>query len=221
MNTLNHVAIIADGNGRWAEQRGLLRREGHEAGMHKIEDLLHWCVELHIPVLSVYVFSLENWSRPKEEVDALIELANYYFSRWPEFVENNVRVVVSGTRERLDTQTIGRIEQVQAETSNCTGLTLNLCANYGGRKEIVDAFAKGAKTEDEVSAALYQNLPEPDVIIRTGGFQRLSGFLLWQAAYSELFFTHTLFPDLSFGEFQQIKRRFEQETRKFGGIVVC
>ena len=220
MNKLSHLAIIADGNGRWAERRGLSRSEGHEQGLHKIDDLLRWCVDLDIGVLSMYVFSWDNWKRPKDEVDALIGLANKYFDRYKEFAENNVRVVVSGTRERLEQDTIDRIETVQRETAHCDGLILNLCANYSGRREIVDAIAKGARTDEEISKALYQELPPPDLILRTGGHQRLSDFLMWQSAYTELVFSHTLFPDLSFAEIRQIKKGFECETRKFGGVVV-
>ena len=220
MNKINHLAIIADGNGRWAERRGLSRSEGHEQGLHKIDDLMHWCVNLDIWVLSVYVFSWDNWKRPKAEVDALIDLANKYFDRYKEFAENNVRVVVSGTRERLEQDTIDRIETVQRETAHCDGLILNLCANYSGRREIVDAVAKGARTDEEITKALYQELPPPDLILRTGGHQRLSDFLLWQSAYTELVFSHTLFPDLSLAEIRQIKKGFESETRKFGGVVV-
>jgi undecaprenyl diphosphate synthase len=220
MNKLNHLAIIADGNGRWAERRGLSRSEGHEQGLHKIDDLLRWCVDLDIGVLSMYVFSWDNWKRPKDEVDALVGLANKYFDRYKEFAENNVRVMVSGTRERLEQDTIDRIETVQRETAHCDGLILNLCANYSGRREIVDAIAKGARTDEEISKALYQELPPPDLILRTGGHQRLSDFLMWQSAYTELVFSHTLFPDLSLAEIRQIKKGFECETRKFGGVVV-
>lgn len=218
-NKLQHLAIIADGNGRWAESRGLPRSQGHENGLHKIDELLHWCVDLGIPVLSVYVFSTENWSRPKEEVDALGDLAEKYFSRHKEFKDNNVRVLISGCADNLKQSSLDKIAHLQEETKNCTGLTLNLCANYGGRREIVDAIAKGARTEEEITAALYHQLPPPDLILRTGGHQRLSNFLLWQSAYAELYFTHTLFPDLSFTELKFIKRSFESVTRKFGGVA--
>ena len=219
MNKLNHLAVIADGNGRWAERRGQSRSAGHEAGLYKIEDLLKWCVKLGIPFLSVYVFSLDNWKRPKEEVDALGVLANQYFDRYQEFKENNVKVLISGVEDHFEQTTLDKIERVQRETADCTGLTLNLCANYSGRREIVDAIAKGARTEEEITASLYQQLPPPDLIVRTGGHQRLSDFLLWQSAYAELAFTHTLFPDLSYGEVAHLKKRFEGEVRKFGGVV--
>jgi undecaprenyl diphosphate synthase len=220
MNRLTHLAVIADGNGRWAEKRGLSRSEGHEQGLHKIDDLLHWCVDLGIPVLSVYVFSMDNWKRPKEEVDSLLMLADKYFDRYREFSENNIKVIVSGTREKLGKDRVAKIERIQKETAHCDGLIMNLCANYSGQREIVDAIAKGARTEEEITAALYSQLPPPDLILRTGGHQRLSNFLLWQSAYSELYFTHTLFPDLSFGEMNHIKNSFEKTARKFGGVVV-
>lgn len=217
MNELKHVAIIADGNGRWATKRGKSRSEGHEQGLYKIEDLMHWCVEMNIPVLSVYVFSLENWKRPKEEVDNLGKLAEHYFDRYQEFADNNIKVVISGVEDNFEQSTLDKIKRIQNETKHCTGLVLNLCANYSGRREIVDAIANGARTEEEISSMLYNNLPEPDLIIRTGGYQRLSNFLLWQSAYSELYFTETLFPDLSLGEFKHAVKQYERTKRKFGG----
>ena len=219
MNKLTHVAVIADGNGRWAERRGLERSAGHEQGLNKVEDMMHWCVDMGIPVLSVYCFSWENWNRPKEEVDALFELANRYFERYREFAENNIRVVISGTDKRVPPESVEKMERIQRETAHCGGLTLNLCCNYSGRMEIVDAIAKGARTEEEITAALYQDLPEPDLIIRTGGFQRLSNFLLWQSAYSEFYFTETLFPGFSLGEFKHAVRQFERTERKHGGLT--
>ena len=218
MNELKHIAVIADGNGRWAAMRDKPRSEGHEKGLYKIEDMMHWCVELNIPVLSVYVFSLENWKRPKEEVDNLGKLAEHYFDRYQEFADNNIKVVISGVEDNFEQSTLDKIERIQSATKHCTGLTLNLCANYSGRREIIDAIAKGARTEEEISSMLYQNLPEPDLIIRTGGYQRLSNFLMWQSAYSELYFTETLFPDLSLGEFKHAIKQYERTTRKFGGV---
>lgn len=218
MNKLKHVAIIADGNGRWATKRGFPRSDGHEQGLYKIEEIARWCVQMEIPILSVYVFSLENWKRPKEEVDALGELAEHYFSRHEEFVENNVKVLISGVPDNLKQSALDKIVTVQEKTAQCDGLILNLCANYSGRREIIDAIAKGARTEEEISAMMYQNLPEPDLIIRTGGHQRLSNFLVWQSIYSELFFTDTLFPDFSMGEFKYAINYYYGVQRKFGGV---
>lgn len=218
MNTLNHLAIIADGNGRWAERRGLPRSDGHDAGLHKIEDLLYWCTDLHIPIFSVYCFSLDNWQRPQEEIDSLIALANQYFERYQEFVENNVKVLVTGVRDRLDEETVRRMERVQDATKECTGLILNLCVNYGGKREIIEAVKAGARTLDEIDLAVCNGLPHPDLIIRTGGYQRLSDFMLWEAAYAELYFTETYFPDFSIGELRHAVRWFETVRRKHGGL---
>ena len=218
MNRLNHVAVIADGNGRWAERRGLERSLGHEQGLNKVEDMMHWCVDMGIPALSVYCFSWENWNRPKEEVDALFSMANRYFERYREFVENNIRVLISGTDKRVPPESIEKMERIQRETAHCDGLTLNLCCNYSGRMEIVDAVAKGARTEEEITATLYQNLPEPDLIIRTGGFQRLSNFLLWQLAYSEFYFTPVAWPDFNKEELIKAIEKYNQRDRRYGGV---
>ena len=218
-NKLNHIAFIADGNGRWAEIQGLPRKNGHEHGLSKIEDVMRWCVDADIHYLSVYVFSLENWNRPKEETDALGDMAEKYFSRHQEFVDNNIQVLISGVEDNLKPSAIEKIHTIQEETKNCNGLVLNLCANYTGHREIVDAIAKGARTEEEITKALYHELPPPDIIVRTGGYQRLSGFMLWQSEYSELYFTHTLWPDLSLGEFRHIVKSYNNTTRKFGGLV--
>ena len=218
MNELNHVAVIADGNGRWAEQRGLERSLGHEQGLNKVEDMMHWCVDMGIPALSVYCFSWENWNRPKEEVDALFSMANRYFERDREFAANNIRVLISGTDKRVPPESIEKMERIQRETAHCDGLTLNLCCNYSGRMEIVDAIAKGARTEEEITAALYQDLPEPDLIIRTGGFQRLSNFLLWQLAYSEFYFTPVAWPDFNKEELIKAIEKYNQRDRRYGGV---
>lgn len=218
-NKLNHIAFICDGNGRWATQQGLPRSAGHEAGLHKIEDICYWCRDLNIHIATFYVFSLDNWKRPKEEVDILLHLANKYFDRYQEFVDENIRVLVSGCLDGASDETIKKLTTLQEKTQNCTGSIVHLCANYSGKREIVDAIAKGARTEEEITNHLYQNLPFPDVIVRTGGHHRLSDFLTWQSTYSELYFSDTLFPDFSFGELKYIYNLFGKETRKFGGLI--
>lgn len=218
-NKLNHIAFICDGNGRWAASRGRSRSEGHEAGIKRIEDICNWCEELDIRIATFYVFSLDNWKRPKAEVDALFTMANKYFERHEEFIERNVRVLISGVDDGLSEETKQKMKDIQEKTKHCTGWTLHLCANYSGRREIVDAIAKGARTEEEITKYLYQDLHAPDVIVRTGGHSRLSDFLTWQSTYSELYFTGTLFPDFSIAELKYIKRWFEGEPRKFGGLV--
>lgn len=218
-NRLNHIAIIADGNGRWATKKEMPRSAGHEAGLNRIEDLARECFAMGVSVLTVYMFSMENWKRPQEELDALGALGKQYLRRYEEFIENNVRVLVSGVEDGFSQEMIDSIKLVQEKTAHCTGATLHLCVNYSGRREIVDAVAKGARTEEEITAALYQNLPLPDLIIRTGGHKRLSNFLLWQCAYSELYFTETLFPDFSVGELRHAAKQFYGTVRKFGGVV--
>lgn len=220
MNKLNHIGIIPDGNGRWAQLQGLPRSEGHEAGLHKIEEIAQWCLELNIKYLSVYIFSLDNWKRPKEEVDALLKMAIGYFDRYPEFIENNIRILISGCFDNLEEDFVQKMYRIQEETKNCDGLIINLCANYSGRREIIDAIAAGARTEEEISKSLYKDLPDLDLIFRTGGKQRLSDFMLWNASYAELAFSFTLFPDLSKGEFIRVKKKFEQEQRNFGGLIL-
>lgn len=219
MNSLNHLAIICDGNGRWAKARGLDRSAGHEEGLHKLEEITRRMSDLGIPYVSFYVFSLDNWKRPKDEVDALMALANRYFNRYPEFIENGVRIIVSGTREGLSEENLRKMDECVAATKDCKKITVNLCMNYSGRREIEDAIAKGARTVEEIGKNLYQPLPEPDLIIRTGGHQRLSDFLLWGSAYAELAFTDTLFPDLSMGEIAFYIKRFASEQRNFGGVM--
>ena len=218
MNELKHLAIIADGNGRWATKRGMTRTEGHEAGLRKLEDITRWVADIGIPLMSVYVFSTENWNRSDDEIDGLMRLADQYFSNLGELVENGVRLIVSGTRERLSEDMTAKMDKAIEATKDCDRITVNLCINYGGRKEIVDAIAKGARTEEEISRSLYQDLPEPDLIIRTGGHKRLSNFLLWQSAYSELAFTPTLFPDFTKAELMTHINRFSAVTRNFGGL---
>ena len=218
MNELKHLAIIADGNGRWATKRGMTRTEGHEAGLRKLEDITRWAADLDIPLLSVYVFSTENWNRSEEEIEGLKRLAEQYFSNLDKLIENGVRLIVSGTRERLSEEMTSKMDKAIEATKDCDRITVNLCLNYGGRKEIVDAIAKGARTEEEISRNLYQDLPEPDLIIRTGGHKRLSNFLMWQSAYAELAFTPTLFPDFTKAELLTHIARFGVEVRNFGGL---
>ena len=218
-NKLRHVAIIADGNGRWATKKGLPRSAGHEAGLNRIEPLARACFEMGVEVLTVYMFSIENWQRPQEELDALGELGKQYLQRHEEFVSNNVRVLVSGVEDGFSQEMIDSIRTVQEKTAHCTGPVLHLCVNYSGRREIVDAIAKGARTEEEITASLYQNLPLPDLIIRTGKHKRLSNFLLWQCAYSELYFSDAMFPDFSVAELRIAANMFANTVRKFGGVV--
>ena len=187
MSSLKHIAFIMDGNGRWASMRGLNRNAGHKQGLSTVENVINWCKQASIEVVSLYVFSTENWKRPKKEVDGIFLLAKKYLNKFETFCENGIRVVVSGSRERLPEELVNKIEFIQQKTANHSQITVNLCINYGGRAELVAAVNNiiangGTVSEESLLAAMYCNLPEPDMIVRTGGHMRLSNFLLYQSA---------------------------------------
>ena len=218
-----HVAIIMDGNGRWAKNKGLARLHGHRRGLDVAERIIDHSLSLGIKYLSLYVFSTENWKRPEREVSNLFSLADKYLSQFEKFCKNRVRVVVSGEREGLPPKLVEKIERIQIQTRDFNAICVNLCINYGGQREIVEAVkalnAQGAEiTVEGIMSNLYNKLPEPDLIIRTGGQKRLSNYLLFQSAYSELFFSDTLWPDFTTEEYDAILNEYEHRTRNFGGI---
>lgn len=229
-NNPKHVAIILDGNGRWAESRGLPRVVGHKKGAEKITDILKSCVELKIPYLTLYVFSIENWDRPKNEVQYLMDLLNYYLKdQIDDIHKNEVRLRVIGNNSLLDQDIKQNIEYATNLTKNNQKLTLNIALSYSGREEIIMATRKIAKqifnheisideiNEDFFNKQLYtHDIPDPDLLIRTSGEKRLSNFLLWQLAYTELFFTDILWPDFSNGDFLQAINNFKTRERRYG-----
>lgn len=222
MQQLRHIAFIMDGNGRWAKLRGKPRNYGHRQGLKTVEKVLDWTVSAGIPYISLYVFSTENWKRSKSEVDGLFNLAEQYLSNFRKFCENRIRVVVSGSRNGLPPKLLKAIDEVVENTRHCTQLTCNLCINYGGRQEIADAVRKVAESGDfsveNLLRNMYNDLPDPDLIVRTGGHKRLSNFLLFQSAYAELSFTDTLWPDFSQDEYNKIVSQFMDTERNFGGV---
>lgn len=224
MNVPNHVAIIMDGNGRWAKARKLRRVEGHKQGLLTAENILDFSLEKGIKYVSLYVFSTENWKRPKAEIKALFLLAEKFFDRFAEFCKNRVRVVVSGELEGLPKSLVKKIESIQQKTLSFDAICVNLCINYGGRRDIVEAVKKivaegGEITQENISHHLYNPfLPEPDLIIRTGGEMRLSNFLLYQSTYAELAFTKTLWPDFGRDEYFKIIDDYCGRSRNFGGL---
>lgn len=225
MKTPVHVAIIMDGNGRWAKARGLLRLHGHKRGLDVAERIIDHSEQLGIKYLSLFVFSTENWRRPESEVTNLFSLADKYLSRFEKFCKDRVRVVVSGEKNGLPAGLCKKIDYIQQATQNFDGICVNLCINYGGQKEIAEAAqalaARGREiTVESIRSRLYQQIPDPDLIIRTGGQKRLSNFLLFQSAYSELFFVDTLWPDFTNEEYDEILEEFGKRTRNFGGINV-
>lgn len=222
-----HVAIIVDGNGRWARERGMSRSRGHDAGFDNLKELAPYIFSKGISILSVYVFSTENFKRDKKEVDHLMNLFVMMFKQNKNyFMEKNIKVVFSGRDEPLPRKVIEARDKLVELTKDNTGGIFNICLNYGGRAEIVDATKKiiesgiDAKDVDEESFRkyLYQNLPDVDLMIRTSGELRLSNFLLWELSYSEFYFPKVSFPDFKADDFDQAILEYTKRDRRFGGI---
>ena len=231
-NIPQHIAIIMDGNGRWAREKGLARTAGHRAGIERVKEAVRTAAELGVGVITFFAFSAENWSRPKKEIDILMRyLNNFLGHQVRELDKNNMRFMVIGRAEPLPKYLQDKIREAQAKTSDNTGLTVVLALNYGGRQEIVDAakrfaslVARGeANLEDlnpeSFSGYLYTaGLPEPDLFIRTSGEMRLSNFLLWQISYAELFFTKKYWPDFRKKDLEDAVRVYQKRERRFGRI---
>ncbi len=220
---LHHVAIVMDGNGRWATQRHLPRVAGHRQGVESLRRCVGACVERGIAVLTVFAFSSENWNRPAEEVSGLMDLLALALGREvPQLLADGVRLHFVGDRGRLSRKVAAGLAQAEQATANNFRLTLNVCFNYGGRWDIAQAAAKlGAQgrpiTEANLDRAMSMaHVPDPDLLIRTGGEQRLSNFLLWQAAYAELYFSEQLWPDFDEAEFDRAISAYGRRDRRFG-----
>lgn len=227
-----HIAIIMDGNGRWARKRLMNRVKGHEKGAETVRTIVRTCRELNIPVLTLYAFSTENWQRPQKEIAALMHILKRFLkTEAAEMEANNIRLGVIGQPHRLPDDVRDQLEAVIAQTASNDGLLLNLALSYGGRTEIVEMVrrvaadvAAGDLTVDAIDERVVaQNLytaglPDPDLLIRTSGEMRISNFLLWQLAYSELFITETLWPDFSREEFLHILEQFQRRERRFGKV---
>ena len=221
----NHIAIIMDGNGRWAKRRGLPRTFGHKEGAAALRKIITHAAKLGIKYLTVYAFSTENWKRSQEEVSALMFLFKSYIKNEEKnIMENNIRFMVSGRRENVSESLLEAIDKLQEKSKNNSGLTFNIAFNYGGRAEIIDAvnkILKSGKTsidEVEFSKYLYNDIPDPELLIRTSGELRISNFLLWQIAYSEIYITDTLWPDFDEKELDKAIESYEKRDRRFGGV---
>ncbi len=226
-----HVGIIVDGNGRWAEEQGKKRSYGHKIGSENLEKLSRYILsQTGVKILSVYVFSTENFKRSKEEVDYLMNLFTKKFKSDAKlYQKENIKVVFSGRREPLSEEVLKTIDEITEMTKNNTGGILNFCLNYGGRAEIIDATLKISKdlgqnkiTEEEINEDLfahylYQDLPPIDFLIRTSGEYRISNFMLWQASYAEFYFPETYFPDFNNDEFDKAILEYTKRDRRFGG----
>ncbi|MDP2848983.1 MAG: polyprenyl diphosphate synthase [Humidesulfovibrio sp.] len=221
-----HIAIIMDGNGRWAQRRGLSRSEGHRAGTRTAKAVVTRCRELGVRHLTLYTFSRENWSRPKDEVGLIFDLlVEYMKGELGNLLEQDIRLKVLGEMDGLPFVVRQSLSHVMSKTAHCRAMTLNLALNYSGREEILRACralaAKGlapeAITEDAFAAELYTaGQPDPDLIIRTSGELRLSNYLLFQAAYAEFYFTETLWPDFDEAELERALAHYQSRQRRFG-----
>lgn len=221
----NHVGIILDGNGRWAKERGLKRTAGHLAGYKNLLDISKYIFDKGTKYLSVFAFSTENFNRPQEEVDYLMDLFIKGFSRDSNFFnKENVKVIFSGKRDKLNDKVLAAMDKMVNDTKDNTRGVVNICLNYGGRSEIIDAVNKivkdGAKeiTEDTFKKYLYHDLPDIDFMIRTSGEIRISNFMLWQISYAELYFPKCYFPDFNHLEYDKALIEYTKRDRRFGGL---
>lgn len=232
MNVPRHVAIILDGNGRWARSKGMPRNYGHAQGSKNVERICEEAWRMGIKYLTVYAFSTENWSRPKDEVDALMKLLrNYMKTCLKTAAKNDMKVRVIGDKTRLDEDIRSRIAELEEATKNNGGLNFQIALNYGSRDEIVRAVRKIARdakdgklepesiTSEVISSYLdTHDIPDPDLLIRTSGEERLSNFLLWQLAYSEFYFTDVLWPDFTKEELMKAIEQYNSRDRRYGGV---
>lgn len=227
----SHIAIIMDGNGRWAKKRGLPRSAGHARGADTFRSIVRVCGEMGLSHLTVYAFSTENWSRPREEVEALMRLLEEYLERAYKELDDRIRVRIIGERNMLSPALLEKVEALEAYTKDRTGMTLNIALSYGGRQEILHAVKTLAKkvengemraeeiTEEAIRHALYTaDQPDPDLIIRPSGEKRLSNFLLWQAAYAEFWYSDVLWPAFNKSHLLEAIAAYQKRDRRFGKV---
>lgn len=225
-----HIGIIMDGNGRWAKKRMLPRSAGHVAGSENFKTIARYCNKIGVKYLTVYAFSTENWKRPKDEIDGIMNLLRKYLKDSTNFKAENIKLRFIGELSVLPEDIQELIKQAELDSSEATGLTVYMAVNYGGRDEIVHAVKKIAEavqsgeisvediTEDTVSKRLYADCPDPDFIIRPSGEYRLSNFLTWQSAYAEFWYSDVLWPDFSPKHLDKAIEDFNKRNRRFGGV---
>jgi undecaprenyl diphosphate synthase len=224
MNQAKHIAIIMDGNGRWAQQQGKKRVKGHEAGAKVVKEITKFCANHdEIQRLTLYAFSTENWKRPRLEVEFLMKLLDNYLKKELDvYLANNVRFEPIGDTRAFSQSLQKTIAIVQKETAHCDGLVQSLALNYGAHDEILRAVNRLKKTNASITQEMLSNAldckEDVDILIRTGGDKRVSNFLLWQIAYAELFFIDTLWPDFTINDFEKIIKKFKKVERRFGGL---
>ena len=222
MNKLNHVAFIMDGNGRWGKKRGRTRNYGHLKGVETVKKIVKASIKLKIPIVSFYVFSSENWRRPKKEINFLFKLINRYFlEEIKSIVEQGIRINILGELSKLPTNIKSTLKKTTNLTKNNKKILVNLAINYGSKNEILNAFkiTKKKVTIKKFEKNLYtKNIPNPDLLIRTGGHKRLSNFMLWQLAYAELYFLRKLWPEFNTIDLKKIINNYKNIKRNFGAI---
>jgi len=225
MNIINHVAIIMDGNGRWALKRNKPRNFGHQEGLKNISSLIEFAKKNKIKFLTLFVFSLDNWKRSKKEVNFLFNLLEKFLDKnTEELIKKKIKIKSIGERKKLSKKLINKIKKVEKMSSINYDITVNLAFNYSSKTEIIESFKKSIKqkvkiTKDIVKKNLYtQNIPDPELLIRTGGQNRLSDFMLWQMSYTEIFFLKKLWPDFNKNDFKKILQEYKKIKRNFGSI---
>ncbi len=224
MNKLNHIAFIMDGNGRWGKKKGKSRNFGHLHGVQTVRNIVSACINIKIPFISFYVFSTENWKRPKSEINYLFNLISIYFLKeLRNIIKNNIRINIIGEKNNLPNKIKKKLSEVSRKTKMNKRIVINLAINYGAHTEIVNACKKLLNKKKPLNNAnirksLYFNCPDPDILIRTGGRKRLSNFLLWQLAYTELYFLDKLWPDFNKNDLIKIIKNFKKIKRNYGGI---
>jgi len=225
MNKINHIAIIMDGNGRWGRKKKKSRNFGHINGIKVIKKLVKDSIKIKIPILTFYAFSTENWRRPKKEINFLFKLIDNYFTKEiTNLVENNIKINIIGNIKILPKKVKLRLTESMRRTNKCKKILINLAINYGSKNEIVEAVRNIRRKRVPISIKNFENnlytrnLPDPDILIRTGGKKRLSNFLLWQLAYSEIYFVDKLWPDFNITDYHRIIKHFKRVKRNFGNI---
>ncbi|CAO6126902.1 UppS Undecaprenyl pyrophosphate synthase [Candidatus Pelagibacterales bacterium] len=222
----SHIAIIMDGNGRWGLKKYNDRNKGHYYGLQNINNVIKNCIKLHIKYLTLYTFSTENWNRPKKEIEYLFFLFKFFYQKnFNKINKNNIRIKFIGDLKNIPADLKVIIKRIQEKTKNNNRITVVFAFNYGAKSELINAFKKIHKnkknkiTEELISNNLYtKNMPDPDILVRTGGEKRLSNFLLWQLSYAELFFIEKSWPDFNFFDLNKIVNKFSGIKRRFGGL---
>ncbi len=224
MNNLNHIAFIMDGNGRWGLKKKKSRNYGHLEGVKTVQKIVEASILFKVPIISFYVFSTENWKRPSSEINYLFNLISIYFKKEINNIKKNkIKIKISGSLKNLPFKVKKILQTVIKQTAKNNKLVVNLAINYGSKNEIVNAIKKinfnsEKITEEKITKNLYLNLPFPDILVRTGGQKRLSNFMLWQLAYTEIFFLDKLWPDFSKKDLKKIIKNYQEVKRNFGGI---